>query len=280
MDKQILRQYNTLNDDFYFHHTYTPPNGQMNYYGPESHDRFELFYLLKGEVEYLILGERYVAHAGDMLFVSPSKIHSLLINGNLEYERMVYVFDHRVYDEILRKYPLDFSALLGQKGRVIQKEIIDRSEIKKIFLAIVNNCEEEKYQQLHIISNTIRLLIELDKLFADESLSLLQPESTDPFIESIVNYVQEHITDPINLDQIAEHLFISKSALCHKFRQKTNMTINQYIHIKKIYYAQDLIYNGANATQVSQDIGYNYYTTFYYNYKKILGKAPGRNKDD
>ena len=55
--EKIIKEYNTINDSFYFHHTFTSPSGRQDYYGPESHDRFELFYLIEGEVEYIVQGQ-------------------------------------------------------------------------------------------------------------------------------------------------------------------------------------------------------------------------------
>ncbi len=278
MDK-IIKEYNTINDNFYFHHTRSTPSGRQDYYGPESHDRFELFYLIEGEVEYIVQGQHYLVHPGDMIFISPSRIHSLVINGKKNYERIVLVFDYRVLDEYFSRYPMDLKHLLSGRGHVIQKDIVDQSDIKSVFFSIAENQEEDKYRQLYLVSCTIQLIIALDKLFADKSLDFLKPASTDVFIETVTGYIQEHITDPMNLDQIAQDLYLSKSTLCHKFKQKMNMTINEYITIKKIYYASDLIHSGVSATDACQAIGYNYYTTFYYNYKKIIGKAPNETKN-
>lgn len=277
--EKIINKYNTINDNFYFHHTLTFPSGKQEYYGPESHDRFELFYLIEGEVEYIVQGQHYIVHPGDMIFIPPSRIHSLVLNRTKNYERIVFVFDYRFLDQYFSQYPLDLEPLLNGRGHVIQKDIVDHSAIKNVLFSIAQNQEEDKYKPLYLVSCTIQLIIALSKLFSNRSLDFLKPASTDTFIETVTGYIQDHITDSLSLDGMAQALYMSKSTLCHKFKKKMNMTINDYITTQKIHYASDLIYRGVSAMDACQAIGYNYYTTFYYNYKKILGKAPIETKN-
>jgi methylphosphotriester-DNA--protein-cysteine methyltransferase len=58
------------------------------------------------------------------------------------------------------------------------------------------------------------------------------------------------------------------------------ITINRYIAIKKIHYAAELIRTGVSANEAALAAGYNHYTTFYHNYKQIMGYAPMKNERD
>lgn len=117
------------------------------------------------------------------------------------------------------------------------------------------------------------LIIRLNNSAADTDEVIL-PISKDPMIKSVIDYIDAHISKPIKLDDIADNLYISKSTLCHKFSNHMNLTINRYAAIKKIHYADELIRGGMSATEAAMATGYNHYTTFYHNYKQIMGVSP------
>lgn len=52
------------------------------------------------------------------------------------------------------------------------------------------------------------------------------------------------------------------------------LPVNQYITTKRIHWAADLIRSGMSAMDASAKVGYTYYSTFFYNYKKVMGTPP------
>ena len=59
------------------------------------------------------------------------------------------------------------------------------------------------------------------------------------------------------------------------------MTVNRYITVKRIYYAAELIRKGMSAVEAGSAVGYSNYTTFFYNYKQIMGVSPSvKNQTD
>ena len=76
----ILKSYNALGDDFYYHHTRSAPSDTRYSNGPESHRQYEILYLIDGSISYIIEGETYKVSAGDIILVSPNEIHTLKIN--------------------------------------------------------------------------------------------------------------------------------------------------------------------------------------------------------
>ena len=94
--EKILKQFNSVQDKLYFHHTLTKKEFLPRVHGPESHNRFELLYLTSGTVDYFIEGEKYSVNVGDCIFVSPNEIHKLYIKGDCDYERTVVVFEKAI----------------------------------------------------------------------------------------------------------------------------------------------------------------------------------------
>lgn len=275
----ILQNYNVIGDDFFYHHTVTKQNGKTYYHGPEVHRQYEVMYLLGGEISYIIEGETYNATPGDMIFVSPNEIHTLKINGKLTYERAVVLFDMSVMERLISGADVKlslFSPENTKKLRVIDKETVSRFGIWRILSEMIECNEAEPYKRLTVVSKLIEFMICLDKIAGNVSESA--PTEVDPLIQKITEYVERNIEKPITLSEMSRELFVSTSTLSHRFSEYMNMPLNRFIAVKKMHRADELMREGLSASEVSRLVGYENYTSFFYNYKKIMGRAPSEKK--
>ncbi|MBQ8880185.1 MAG: AraC family transcriptional regulator [Clostridia bacterium] len=277
MKSKIFKQYNVVGDDLCYHHTVTEASGKEYYHGPEAHQQFEVHFLLGGEVSYIIDGDTYDVKEGDMIFVAPNEIHALVIGGDKPYERVVLLFNM----DILHQMMVELDATLGAfsydgKNRF---HLIGRADVKKygldkLLLSIINEEGVESHKKLGIISRLLRFIIAIDNVIKDSKDNFATPTASDRLVASLTEYVDEHISEPIRLDKLAEVLYVSKSTLCHRFSSLMNMTVNQYIIAKKMYRAAELLREGKSAQATAEAVGYDNYTSFFYNYKRIMGTSP------
>ena len=94
----------------------------------------------------------------------------------------------------------------------------------------------------------------------------------------ILYYLDEHFTQPISLDMLAERFFVSKSHLNQMFRKMTGTTVMDYVTHKRVNYVQQLLSGGISAAQAAQAAGFGDYTSFYRAYTKIFGHSPSADK--
>jgi len=250
-------------------------------HGPEWHRQFEVIYLVEGEVKYHIGGEEYLAKAGDVIFVMPNEIHSLQTNNKLNYERIVICFDFDLLKKMLDVGECGISERFLTTPfphRIIPDNLVTKYGIKDIICSFEKYKENDDYNSLHFFSSVFDLIIGLNKVFSDESRKPVLPVSDEPLVRKVIQYIDDHIREPILLDDIAATLYASKSTLCHKFKTSMSVSINRYIAVKKIYYAAEMIRNGVSATEASIAVGYDHYTTFFHNYKQIIGHSPSDEK--
>ncbi len=276
---KIIKEFNTVKDKLYFHHSLTKIEDLPKVHGPESHNRFELLYLISGNVDYVIEGERYSVSAGDCIFVSPNEIHKLYIENKNPYERMVLVFDTSVFKYLLSENYIEFASVLYEKSnklRIIPKTVVENSNISNLLEQIISYQDTAERTNLFIVSKILMLVLELDKIFSNDYT--LATDCADPLIKQIVNFINANLDKPLTLESISNHFFISKSTLSHRFKAHMNMSVKGYVSIKKLHYASELIKNGINATDCAKMLGYEHYTTFFSSYKKIIGELPSERK--
>ena len=276
-EAQVLKKYSLIGDAIYYHHSRTESTGEEYLHPSEVHRQHEMLLLLEGEISYMIEGEIYTATAGDMIFVAPGEIHAIRINGTKPYERLVLLFDMDALEKMSEALHARLDAFsYGGKNQlhILPRALVESYGLNTLFSDILACEEEEKYKRLLILSTLLSFLIQTDKLIAEHKDRLIAPSLEDGMLRAVATYVDAHIGDPIGLDDIARSLFISKSTLCHRFAKQMHMTINFYIAIKKMHRAADLLRKGHGATEVAAMVGYDNYTTFFYNFKRIMGASP------
>ena len=97
---------------------------------------------------------------------------------------------------------------------------------------------------------------------------------TDDVVRDILQYIDQNVSEPIRLDDIANYFYISKPHLCRVFKLNTGLTINKYIIDRRISLVERFVQDGKNFTQACNDAGFGSYSNFYKIYVKETGKSP------
>lgn len=99
----------------------------------------------------------------------------------------------------------------------------------------------------------------------------------EEFISRILNYLNDHFTEELNLDKISSDLYCSSTYVSHSFKKATGMTPINYIIRRRVGLAQTLLIStDLSATQIATMVGYdntNYFSTLF---TKIVGMTPIR----
>lgn len=91
-------------------------------------------------------------------------------------------------------------------------------------------------------------------------------------LRDIVRYLDEHYTEDISLDGLAEQFYISKYYLSREFKKEFGTTIIQYILSKKITNAKELLrYSNASIEDIAGLCGIGDASYFNKVFKKIEG---------
>ena len=276
-ETEVLKQYNLIGDAIYYHHVRTEATGGEYLHPSEAHASYEMLLLLEGEISYIIEGETYTAGPGDMIFVAPGEIHAIRIDGRKPYERLVLLFDIDALRSMMRELcaPLEvFSQEAGERLHIVPRAFVSEYGLDRLLGEIFSCEDEDRYKRLFIMSKLLGFMIQTDKMFAAHKERFASPTSKDGLVSAAVTYISEHIGEPIRLEDVADHLFVSKSTLCHRFAKTVHMTTIHYILLKKMHRAAELLRKGYSASEAAAMVGYSNYTSFFYNFKRLMGKAP------
>lgn len=100
--------------------------------------------------------------------------------------------------------------------------------------------------------------------------------SDNNFSYELLNYIDEHYTDPdICIAKIKTDFNCSESTLRKAFKQITDMSIAHYIEQKRMLLANELLNKkSSNVSEIAKMCGYDLPHSFYKAYKRFYGHAP------
>ena len=93
--------------------------------------------------------------------------------------------------------------------------------------------------------------------------------------KTIVSYIEEHYSDPISLQQIADTIPCNPQYLCRFFKTIAGITPIQYLIQYRIKRASFLLTNTSQPVlEIAMDCGFENFSYFIRKFKEILGCTP------
>ena len=236
-----------------------------------THTTTEIYYFVSGKGVFHIEGSAYPLESGDMLVMHPSESHYIEIDPGCPYERKVLNFNSEVFAPIDQENLL-MKAILNRKSgkfNLYKGKDFQGGSSEHYWQAMMSRKGDTR---LNILSGLVPMLNEIYRTYCNN----VTAEDTEPdTVEyQIIRYVNSNLAKPISLDEICNHFFISKSQLCRLFKKATGSTVWQYITIKRLVKAHQMLQAGENPTHVYARCGFNDYSTFYRAYMRHYGTAP------
>ncbi|MBD5084955.1 MAG: helix-turn-helix domain-containing protein [Clostridiales bacterium] len=92
----------------------------------------------------------------------------------------------------------------------------------------------------------------------------------------VANYVRQHLSEPISVEDMAKELYVSRPHLSAKFRQETGETLTDFILKEKTEEAKRLLrYTDKTSAAIGAYLGFSSQSYFSRVFKKYVGYTPG-----
>ena len=106
-----------------------------------------------------------------------------------------------------------------------------------------------------------------------KKVSSLPPNETS-LVDDIIKYINENITDRLQISIIAAHFYLSDAYVCRAFKAQTGTTINKYITARRITIAKQYLAKGSTVLNACEKSGFRDYTNFVKAFTKLVGISP------
>lgn len=236
---------------------------------------YEIMLFKSGNVDYFINDTSYHLKPGDLTFVRPNDIHGYFVHDASPYERLpVHINENFIsglstsQTDLLACFFASSSspAHLNQEQIQLFERCVDTS-IRAINETIFG-CD------VWLKSNLSILLLLANSA---QQQNDLEPNDILPkIVQDAIFYINVKFSNNISIQSIADHLNISRSRLCHVFKEFMGISLWNYVILRRIQHAQVLLKQGASITTACFECGFQNYAHFIKVFTKFVGSSPGK----
>ncbi len=242
------------------------------------HDKCEIFYLVRGNVEYLVEGSRYPLEENSVMIIRPAEAHTPKIITDTCYERyavnfpLSYVQSFDPQGTLLKAFT---DRPLG-KNNCYSEEELDMPLMKRLLEEMVASHTSDYERNVTASTHIYMMLDMVNRAFSKKKTEQFSPRSLS---ERIIFYIDKHLSDEISVPQLAKHFHLSVSQFSRVFKQATGAAPWDYITKKRLTLAKEKILLGYSAKDACEETGFNDYSSFYRAYVKLFKSSPQKSAE-
>jgi len=217
---------------------------------------------------------------GDLYIIPPDIPHGAACYDSKVYDRLVV----NVREELLQDLSTgdtDLSGFLRKNTEGKIKVVNLNTKAQKRLVQMVEEMPVEEEGRLafgydvELKARAALLLVELNR-FVSEFHEQAGKKTQPKLVENIVDYIAEHLTEPITLEILANQFFITSKYISSVFHKNMGMTLREYIISRRVEYAKKLLSEGKNVSEACELSGFGDYSNFIRTFTLIAGTSPGK----
>lgn len=243
------------------------------------HDFYEVYYLLRGEVEYWVDGRIIRMSPGDLLLINPMELHRPILEGAQQvYERIV-LWINKEYIESIDDGGVQLSRCFDTSApghtHVIRPAASERTALTARMSDLVREFYSGEFgSELSAYGLFLQFMVQLNRMARHTEPSQEEAEQLSDLVQKTLGYIGAHLSDPMTVESIAARFYVSKYYLSHTFTREVGVSVYRYIMLRRLLMARQLLLSGESAGQVCRSCGFSDYTSFYRAFKSEYGLSP------
>jgi YSIRK-targeted surface antigen transcriptional regulator len=170
----------------------------------------------------------------------------------------------------IRQYKNMFIVTATLVSRAAMQGGLDTEEAFRMSDSYIQECE-----MMANIDAILNLQYRMILSFTEKVQALHLISAPSPVIKRVIQYIANHISEPISAASIAEKLYLSRPYLSRRFKEETGISISQYIMQQKIQRAAFLLeHTDRSISAISLYLGFSSSAHFSAAFKKNTGMTP------
>ena len=277
--KFLLSYYTDATENFHIKKI-TQPRGALSLH---THDYFQIYYLKSGRIVHHHEGGEAELHPGDFFIIPPNLPHYIETSSEqILFYSISFTQPFLAGIADTNKFIADFIHYITEAdSKAIAPAISlkgdDAGLADSLVLKIMSEFHSQSTAKENVIRSSVGLILTLfARCYFDEGGESIRPRSDRDAIEHCLVYIKNHLAEDISLTEMARKTAMSRTVFCSTFKRVTGETFKGYLNRIRIEKAITLLRSGESVECTARMCGFSDPSTFYRNFKKRTGVAPGK----
>lgn len=242
-----------------------------------THDYYEFYLFLEGDLDLEISGHARPLHPGDMVLVPPGvSHHALMHSSDRPYRRFVLWVSQEYASRLLKESP-DYVFLMQRAATSARCYYhfheAEFSSIQSRLIRLLEEFHSNRYGRNAAVYLALNdLLLYMNRIIYEREHPVVS--GSGDLMQEITLFIDEHLTEDLSLDVLANHVCLSKYYIAHYFKDSLGISIHQYITKKRLQSCSEAIAAGSDITRTFDEYGFRDYSSFYRMFRKEYGMSP------
>lgn len=242
-----------------------------------SHDYYEFYFFLEGDIRMHIAGRSYPLQYGDVILIPPGIRHHATIGQTRVYRRFVLWIGRDCFDRLAAESE-DYAylvRLVGQTGEyVLHNSFVEFNSLQALVMQLLEALKTERFGKACEENLLLRtLLLRLNQTIYERQHSARETATAELYV-NLCDYISGHLDEPLSLDLLAGKFYVSKYYIAHTFKDNMGISLHQYIAKKRLSACRDAMKSGQKISDVYHQFGFHDYSSFFKAFKKEFGISP------
>ena len=237
---------------------------------PHVHDFYQLVYCEKGSGTILIGKDAYPVVPGRGYLIRPMVGHSILPQPLLRLSEVKFTVERPELNDSLHRLPNEFDIDESATLRLTLKEVIKEGLSDTLFaheatnsalyLFLIRLLRRQKVPAEHQPWRSFYFDTPKRRDAADHS-------DDDSDLAPVMEFIRQHLSEPITLDELAATAHFEKSHLTARFKYLWGISPMRYVNYLRIEQAKELLAStDKSITEIASSVGFasiHYFSRFF-----------------
>lgn len=246
-----------------------------------AHTGIELHYCEVGEGKFRVSHMEKTMTPGKITLLFAPMFHHVSSDARRNYSRTVLHIPQKLVSNAIRFIGLDNSDLLPTKRHpIVQLSPLtnDHSDIQRVF-RLINREVRREWSPINpaVTLHVAELLYTIDRSVQPGQSSFQQFSPHDEqIVDAVRVIVQDHPMGNVSVDELAEHVGLSRGHLWRIFNRVTGMSPRNFLFETKMERAKEQLLAGKLVSEVATACMYSDVASFSRAFKGYAGLSPSR----
>lgn len=208
---------------------------------------------------------------GSVFVFSPYMLHRTSTDRNSEYRRLVIYFN---VNEML-EFSRYSTQILSMFIKPCSHAVLGENELNEIIRVFNGELSIDNSEFMKVVKRRLKLFRIM--LYLSEKINNDGNNNYSKYsdINKMLDYVRDNISDPeLTLKSVASNFYRSTTSVNSLFKRYLNTTLKEYIIMRRISIAQELLRNNSSVSDVCEKVGFNNYSHFIRTFTREVGVSP------